>query len=132
MSFAALRAQRDARHAPLRRARLTAPASSEAPRCDTDAGEPRVDGSEPAQPAEPPTETAAQARAETPAEPLVKEDVAMAPPPEEAQATTADPSDAALFPELADTPLEVRRSPQHGRGLYAAKAVKAGTFPPLA
>lgn len=33
----------------------------------------------------------------------------------------------ALFPELADTALEIRTTAEHGRGLYATKSVVAGT-----
>ncbi|KLT44665.1 SET domain-containing protein [Cutaneotrichosporon oleaginosum] len=41
--------------------------------------------------------------------------------------TAHDPATAALFPELSATPLEVRRTSRHGRGLYAGNAVTPGT-----
>jgi hypothetical protein len=108
MSFAALRAQRDARHAPLRRAGLAAPTSEAAPTHSTGAGSGEPRESSTAEPSTAPTE---------------HQDVDMA----EREEPAADPADAALFPELADTALEVRRSPRHGRGLYARKEVARGT-----
>ncbi|BEJ07808.1 hypothetical protein CcaverHIS641_0410770 [Cutaneotrichosporon cavernicola] len=85
MSFTALRAARDARHAPQRRVASSLSA-----------------GADEARTAErPDTQSAAR--------------------------SAPDPEDAALFPELSDTPLEVRQTANHGRGLYARQAISPGT-----
>lgn len=61
-----------------------------------------------------------------------------APAPEKSKATmqwtaprvseveTTPSRDAALYPELQGTGLEVRVAPRSGRGLYAARAISAG------